>query len=82
MKTVDFICPECGSHKTDVTILVDGGDDGCDPWNATMQVHLCAGCHTGIPAHLGERWNNRSIEQAQKEWREIYRDSQPGWDVI
>ena len=26
-----------------------------------------------IPDHLGERWDNMSIEEAQKEWKELYR---------
>jgi hypothetical protein len=26
-----------------------------------------------IPAHLGERWNDLSLEQAQKQWKDLYK---------
>ena len=32
-------------------------------------------CWRHVPAHLAERWDNRSIEDAQREWRTVYRGS-------
>ncbi|EEF59028.1 hypothetical protein, partial [Pedosphaera parvula] len=48
------------------------GED--DPWSHILQRIDCRQCRSTIPAHLAERWNNLTIEAAQKEWREIYRD--------
>ncbi len=44
-----------------------------DPWASILQQTECASCKNIIPDHLGDRWDNMSIEEAQKEWKEIYR---------
>ena len=41
---------------------------------AMVQIITCKQCHREIPAHLGERWDNISIEDAQKEWKKEYRN--------
>ena len=34
----------------------------------------CAKCLFEIPIHLAERWGGISVEDAMKEWRDLYRD--------
>jgi len=44
-----------------------------DPWNAVLQIIHCADCGRQVPAHLAERWNGLSMEDARREWRDVYR---------
>lgn len=72
----DFVCPECGStHPATARMIgrhsMPVGDS--DPWAAVLQVISCASCGCRIPAHLAERWDGRSVEQARREWAETYR---------
>ena len=60
-----FICPECGSQDEPNELFIS--------WDSVLQQMECISCNMVIPAHLGERWNNITIEQAQKEWKAIYK---------
>ena len=42
--------------------------DPDDPWSNILQQLECAKCENFIPAHLGERWNNITIQDAKDEW--------------
>ena len=72
-----FICPECGSKEAGEHIMVSKepptGKSKDDPWASILQQTECASCKMIIPDHLADRWDNMSIEEAQKEWKEIYR---------
>ena len=68
-----FQCPECGSIKIKSQLYVSTVPDPDDPWSSVLQQLECEGCNSYIPAHLGERWNNISYEDAKKEWIKIYK---------
>ena len=80
MNLEKFICPECGSRRALDAWFVDGPLIEGDAWSGVLQMLRCEQCRSIIPAHLAELWDDLSVEQAQKEWREIYRNSQPQWD--
>ncbi len=63
-RNLRFICPECGSEATDPP-------PGAHGFRRTV---VCAVCHFEIPLHLGERWGRLSLDEAKKEWRELYRE--------
>ncbi len=73
----EFICPECGSKEAGMQAMVSRsmptGEKNEDPWASVLQDIECASCKMIIPVHLGERWDNISIKEAQKEWKELYR---------
>ena len=72
----EFICPECGSKDAYTGMYISKSqpsEKNRDPWAGVLQQSECASCKMIIPDHLGERWDNISIEKAQKEWKEIYR---------
>ena len=72
----EFICPNCGSteSKDEQYISKDAPDPkNTNPWSSVLQIITCKQCHREIPAHLGERWDNRSIEDAKKEWIEQFK---------
>ena len=71
-----FICPECGSKDAYTGLCISKPQPtgkNFDPWQVVTQQSECASCKMAIPDHLGYRWNNMSIEKAQKEWKKIYR---------
>ena len=68
-----FQCPECGSIKIKSQLYVSTVPDPNDPWSSVLQQLECGGCNSYIPAHLGERWDNISYEDAKKEWIKIYK---------
>ena len=68
-----FQCPECGSIKIKSQLYVSTVPDPDDPWSSVLQQLECGGCNSYIPAHLGERWDNISYEDAKKEWIKIYK---------
>lgn len=70
-----FICPECGSLEGGVHMLVEPIHNPTDPWTSVLQIDICAACGSEIPVHLAERWDGVSIEDARREWREIYKDA-------
>ena len=73
----EFICPECGSKEAGEQMMVSKepptGKSKKDPWASVLQQTECASCKMIIPDHLGDRWDNMSIEEAQKEWKKDYR---------
>ena len=73
----EFICPECGSKKAGMQSMVSRptptGEKNEDPWASILQDIECLSCKKIIPAHLAELWDDISIEEAKKEWRELYR---------
>ena len=71
-----FICPECGSKDAYTGLCISKPQPtgkNFDPWQVVTQQSECESCKMAIPDHLGYRWNNMSIEKAQKEWKKIYR---------
>ena len=73
----EFICPECGSTESKYEQHVSRDPlvpKDKNPWSSVLQIITCKQCHREIPAHLGERWDNISIEDAQKEWKKEYRN--------
>jgi hypothetical protein len=69
-----FICPECDSRDVKEEVMISRPQPtGKSPWEGILQQMECASCKMIIPAHLGERWDNMSIEEAQKEWKKNYR---------
>ena len=68
-----FICPECNSTEYKSHLYVSTEPDPNDPWSSVLQQLECGGCNSYIPAHLGERWDNISYEDAKKEWIKKYK---------
>ena len=73
MERGEFVCPECGSRDAELAVMVEPVFREDDPWSGVMQWITCDSCSREIPAHLGERWGGISVEEAGKEWREVYR---------
>jgi len=71
----DYICPECGSKDGGLETLLDKemNEKSKDPWDSVLQQIECSSCGSVIPLHLTERWDNLSIEDAKKEWKEKYK---------
>ena len=68
----DFICPNCNSKDIlDQKFVSIEKPKYEDPWSSVTQIIKCANCKKNIPAHLGERWNNISIEQAKEEYKKF-----------
>ena len=68
-----FVCPNCGGCVPGDIANISRVGPTDDPWSRVLQTIDCALCRHTIPAHLGERWNNRPIEDARKEWLEVYK---------
>ncbi len=77
MNPTTFLCPECGSAKSGGAIHVTTVPAANDPWSEVLHRIHCADCHSVIPAHLAQLWDNLSPADAQKQWQEIYRDTIP-----
>ena len=60
--------------------MVQSFPDETDPWSGILQRIQCGSCHSVIPAHLGERWDEISVEEAKHEWQTVYRSTQPKID--
>ncbi|WP_440675491.1 hypothetical protein [Candidatus Pelagibacter sp. HIMB1593] len=69
----NFICPSCLSYKilTEKFISI-GLPNNNDPWSSITQIIQCGNCKKNIPAHLGERWNNLTLESAREELKKYY----------
>ena len=66
----DFICPNCNSKEIlEEKFISIAPSQSKDPWTGVSQIIKCARCKKNIPAHLGERWDNISIEQAKVEFK-------------
>ena len=74
----DFICPECGATSTAGKRRVSRAwpPDPNSPWSGVLHNLTCGHCGRIIPAHLGYRWG-LTVEAAQKEWVDRYRDTGP-----
>ncbi|NOQ94958.1 MAG: hypothetical protein GQ547_10045 [Methylophaga sp.] len=70
-----FLCPECGGEQAYNIINVSPIFDPDDPITNILEWISCKQCGAEIPAHIAERWNGCTNEQAQKEWLDTYRDS-------
>ncbi|MCI5053572.1 MAG: hypothetical protein MRY23_01965 [Pelagibacteraceae bacterium] len=70
-----FLCPECGSKDGGLETLLNKemNEESKDPWDSVLEQIECSVCGSVIPAHLAERWDNLSIEDAKKEWKEKYK---------
>lgn len=76
-----FICPECESTASPIcTMCVEpvreqNSDGTRDPWGSIMQIDVCGACRFHIPAHLGKRWDDQTVEEARLEWQTVYRST-------
>ena len=68
-----FVCPGCGGSNPGGIAMVSPSPNADDPWSDVLEIIECGDCHESIPAHLAERWDNQPIEDARREWREVYR---------
>ena len=72
-----FICPECSSTEIEseefLSLEPTKTQKKQNPWASVLQIIRCASCKNKIPSHLGERWNNLSIQEAQQEWKSKYK---------
>ena len=70
-----FLCPECGGDVAVAEMRVQTHFDPTEPWSGVLRRITCAQCERSIPAHLAERWDGMTIDDARSEWRERYRDA-------
>lgn len=76
MNKNSFKCPECGGDSSSGGACVSPPPyDPAEPWTGIHSITRCDSCDYDIPDHLGERWDDISYEQAVKEWKEVYRDT-------
>ena len=70
-----FICPNCECEEIfEQKFLSIEEPNDSNPWSSVTQVIKCDGCKKTIPAHLGERWDGITLEQAKKEYSEKYKN--------
>ena len=75
MDNENFICPNCNSKEIlEQMFLSIEAPNNSDPWSSITQVIKCEGCKKTIPAHLGERWDGITFEEAKKEYLEKYKN--------
>jgi len=77
VKTSTFKCPERGSTELNEFPFVEPEFSEDDPWSGVLQRYKCASCKFTIPAHLAERWDGLSYDQAVQEWCQHYRSTAP-----
>ena len=66
----DFICPNCNSKEIlEEKFVSIAPSQSKDPWTSVSQIIKCAGCKKNIPAHLGERWDNITFQNAKEEFK-------------
>jgi hypothetical protein len=70
----DFLCPECGSHDAAENLMVSQHYDPSIPHSGVLQYISCAACRYRIPAHLAERWDGITDDEAASEWRREFRN--------
>jgi len=63
----DFTCPECGCHVP-MPIIICG--------SRPIQVITCADCLYQIPVHLARLSGDITIDEAKRQWNELYRNTQ------
>ena len=77
MDNDDFKCPNCECEEIlEQKFLSIEEPNVSNPWSSVTQVIKCDGCKKTIPAHLGERWDGITLEQAKKEYLEKYSNMQ------
>ncbi len=75
-----FICPNCRSSNCRGLAFVDPswtfgiGSPSKSPWDFVFQLRVCGDCGATIPAHLAERWEGMTVEEAEEKWKRVYRD--------
>ena len=75
MDNENFIYPNCNSKEIlEQMFLSIEAPNNSDPWSSITQVIKCEGCKKTIPAHLGERWDGITFEEAKKEYLEKYKN--------
>jgi len=75
MDNENFIYPNCNSKEILEQIFLSiEAPNNSDPWSSITQVIKCEGCKKTIPAHLGERWDGITFEEAKKEYLEKYKN--------
>ena len=55
-------------------LLSNDASNNSEPWSSVTQVIKSDSCKKTIPAHLGERWDGITLEQAKKEYLEKYKN--------
>lgn len=75
MERGEFICPECGSREAKGFTMIEPSPRSSGFWASVFSTITCAECGREIPAHLAERWNGLSVEDARGKWREVYREA-------
>ena len=75
MDNDDFKCPNCECEEIlEQKFLSIEEPNVSNPWSSVTQVIKCDGCKKTIPAHLGERWDGITLEQAKKGYLEKYKN--------
>src|SRR5690606_23372053 len=69
----ECVCPECGNTDTFNMETTHSSPsfpfDESNPWSAIQKSSCCPDCGYEIPAHLGERWNGISVDEAKDRWK-------------
>lgn len=73
MEQHEFICPECGGTEPCGISHISTEYNPGDPWSRVLQTISCSQCGYDIPAHLAERWDDMTMEEAQREWKSVYK---------
>ena len=79
-----FVCPQCGSSESSGIMFVSpeplsaSNERTWSLWSVVQQIRTCGQCGTAIPAHLAERWEGMTVEEAKEEWVRLYRDEPRG----
>lgn len=71
-KTEGFLCPACGSDDEGPRAFIEPSTSE-GPWASVTETIVCGGCGRAIPAHLGERWEDLSAEDAAVEWQNKFK---------
>lgn len=67
-----FLCPECNSHKVKEKFNYKN-KTGDELYSSVIYEIQCGSCFMDIPGHLGERLNNITLDEAKKQWINIYK---------
>ena len=68
----EFNCPECSSKIVKEKIhYKNKSGDGL--YSSSLYEIQCGSCFMDIPGHLGERFENISIDEAKKKWLNEYK---------
>ena len=75
MDNEDFKCPNCECEEIlEQKFLSIEEPNDLNPWSSVTQVIKCDSCKKTIPAHLGERWDGITFEEARKEYFKKFND--------